>query len=152
METTNQTTAILSTNIPKVLSSWLNNRAQGNVLPHSYDQAVEMLIDEHLEIDPKAISDYAQWLREVYNERRIERAYAQTRGANQRRIVRDMLAPWGAPSVRRSLQGSAREWGNRYEQSFKALLERLDTAGIVVRREPVPRGGEYGARYYIDKV
>jgi hypothetical protein len=48
------------------------------------------------------------------------------------------------------LTGKAKMYKIHYEQSFFRLCRYLKQEGFVVQREPGVRGGEWGARYWID--
>lgn len=73
------------------------------------------------------------------------------KGSWQRWCLKQMRTPEGCPSPTRNLRGSARRYSGKYLRSFENLIRRLELAGIKVVRVSGPRGGEYGARYFIEE-
>jgi len=46
-----------------------------------------------------------------------------------------------------ALRGLAKSYAGRYQRSFDALLQRMESAGYEVEKTLGPRGGDYGATY-----
>lgn len=47
------------------------------------------------------------------------------------------------------LKGAARNYSDKYRESFSNLLHRAKTAGYTIQRTPGVRGGEWSATYRI---
>jgi hypothetical protein len=71
------------------------------------------------------------------------------RGRMQRRWLEAMLSEEGCASPDRTLSGKAKSYAGRYKQSFKHPLERAQAKGYTVLRIPGPKGGEWGATYWL---
>jgi len=72
------------------------------------------------------------------------------RGSWQRDMLKAMLSTAGCHSPAYLLQGKAKLYLNRYNNSFQSILQRVRNAGYKINVTPGPRGGEYGSIYRIN--
>ena len=80
-----------------------------------------------------------------------EKMLACAKGHWQREIVADLIRYGVIDNPIKELRGSAKEYKQRYEESFSNLMSRLEAdAGVKVRIVQYgPRGGRWGAKYGI---
>ena len=80
-----------------------------------------------------------------------DKMMACARGRWQRQIVEYLYYDGEITNPISWLQGTAREYKQRYEESFSNLISRLEAdAGVKVRIiQYGPRGGRWGAKYGI---
>ena len=80
-----------------------------------------------------------------------DKMMACARGRWQRQIVSYLIRDGEVTNPISWLQGTAKNYSRRYEESFRNLISRLETeAGVKVRViQRGPRGGMWGAKYGI---
>jgi hypothetical protein len=80
-----------------------------------------------------------------------EKMFACAKGSWQREIVADLIRYGVITNPIKGLRGTAKEYKQRYEESFRNLISRLESeAGVKVRVVQYgPRGGMWSAKYGI---